>query len=557
VDKTPEGDIYVINDPGGMHNKGSIQMNGAGGANAPYTENAGYDEANNYCTDSCHTTGEKFNGNIKANTVDLREFGSGSCTSCHTSGGSGEVVTESSSHTTATGYTCEECHGSHTGGDMEIPNNTTVGINYSEDGATGIPLKDPVGSASTEAEICWNCHGASHSEWGTNTGGTYDYGTYTGSWFSGGTWNSGAGFTYKDGALNSPPGTQTRWSSHDTGSTVGNTQEAVGWVRCSYCHDVHDTMGPTGKPYLRGTWISNPFPEDGAPRTAADGGLETTYASNKRAESNNTVIPRAGTLESGVAENGLGGWQIEQNNDGAWAHTTEYSAYGGLCALCHSASALETAWAGHGVASGSSFSGASKLTYDPSDRGEWTDSSWAWKQAMMGHMRIPEAQTRGTYVGQTTTYIHGLRNGNNISSNPSYPQNGIGTVWANDPQTNDASITTPTFVDGAVTTIIAGPGRSAATDFHNFPCSKCHNPHASRLPRLMITNCLDVALNTVDDGLNPSEWPPPTGTATDATYGSTQLGYSPTAVNCHRYVDSSDGNAEVGAEPGWNSVTPW
>ena len=30
-----------------------------------------------------------------------------------------------------------------------------------------------------------------------------------------------------------------------------------------------------------------------------------------------------------------------------------------------------------------------------------------------------------------------------------------------------------------------------ATIQHNYPCSKCHTPHNSGLPRLMITNCLD------------------------------------------------------------------
>lgn len=28
--------------------------------------------------------------------------------------------------------------------------------------------------------------------------------------------------------------------------------------------------------------------------------------------------------------------------------------------------------------------------------------------------------------------------------------------------------------------------------YHNFPCSKCHTPHTSRLPRLLKTNCLDI-----------------------------------------------------------------
>jgi hypothetical protein len=46
-------------------------------------------------------------------------------------------------------------------------------------------------------------------------------------------------------------------------------------------------------------------------------------------------------------------------------------------------------------------------------------------------------------------------------------------------------------VDGA--TDLTG---TTDVQYHKFSCSKCHNPHASRLPRLMITNCLDTSHNT-------------------------------------------------------------
>ncbi len=45
-------------------------------------------------------------------------------------------------------------------------------------------------------------------------------------------------------------------------------------------------------------------------------------------------------------------------------------------------------------------------------------------------------------------------------------------------------------VDGwAVTT---GTGGNASNKIHAFTCSKCHAPHNSRLPRLLVTNCLDA-----------------------------------------------------------------
>ena len=37
-----------------------------------------------------------------------------------------------------------------------------------------------------------------------------------------------------------------------------------------------------------------------------------------------------------------------------------------------------------------------------------------------------------------------------------------------------------------------GNGRNLNNRMHAYTCSKCHTPHVSRLPRLMVTNCLDV-----------------------------------------------------------------
>ena len=104
------------------------------------------------------------------------------------------------------------------------------------------------------------------------------------------------------------------------------------------------------------------------------------------------------------------------------------------------------------------------------------------------------------------------------------------------------------------------------TQFHQFSCSKCHNPHASRLPRLMITNCLDTSHNTWDDprsGMNavdvtntnrrgvtlmvstsPDNW--------DRTWSNTT-----SAQNCHRLAGDNLGTTAPGFGSGWNNVTPW
>ena len=84
--------------------------------------------------------------------------------------------------------------------------------------------------------------------------------------------------------------------------------------------------------------------------------------------------------------------------------------------------------------------------------------------------------------------------------------------------------------------------------FHQFSCSKCHNPHASRLPKLMITNCLDTKNNTWDDTLTV-----PAGASTE----NAGVGYSnaSSAQNCHRLADPAFSGKSGGN--GWNTATPW
>ena len=86
---------------------------------------------------------------------------------CHDGLGTGaKAVGVGSSHSTNTilankgiTFTCGDCHTSHgTAGNVLIPNNTTVGINYNSAGHGGISLGSSVATGATEAEICWNCH---------------------------------------------------------------------------------------------------------------------------------------------------------------------------------------------------------------------------------------------------------------------------------------------------------------------------------------------------------------------------------------------------------------
>ncbi|PLX91994.1 MAG: hypothetical protein C0621_10445 [Desulfuromonas sp.] len=513
----------------GDHGDGNITMNSTMGYS-----NTGFD-----CSTTCHSEAW---GNTDHSMADSGWGNSNiagpalACTGCHGGGSPSAGVDIDSPHsTTITGYTCEYCHTGHNAGTIQIPNKTfqdATEINY---GTGGIDLGNSSGATgATEAEICWNCHtteardgefGQNHEIGGDQVNATgYDYGSLSTMNWSSATWTSGAGFTYKDGSLSTPPGTNhARSSMHDTGRALGSTSETVGDIKCSYCHDVHDTMGPTGKPYLRGNWIANPFPEDGAPMP----GQPTLHGG----------VPRGLGGANPGSTNASGGWQIEQNNPGAYTSGKTYATHSGVCGKCHTEANVLSYWAPHAnVVDGFTDSGAANI-FDEALRGG---------QDLIGGPAYMQHQT----VTDGDGWLYGLRNVKDAA--------GISPGIAGDTTPQYAIIAAVAPYD----TISYGAASSAADpDIHNFPCSKCHNPHASRLPALLITNCLDVKRNTWDDATGTINAPSAMGQDTYAYMGYTsgQLAYSTTAANCHRYVKSGDPNQQTGAgtENGWNLTSPW
>ena len=88
-------------------------------------------------------------------------------------------------------------------------------------------------------------------------------------------------------------------------------------------------------------------------------------------------------------------------------------------------------------------------------------------------------------------------------------------------------------------------------DQHSYTCSKCHTPHASGLPKLMITNCLDFkhrgrTASGGQAGWNSGAFPYLTGTPSS---GSFPRGGDQAGVNCHPGAAWPDNS--------WNSKTPW
>ncbi|RMH46104.1 MAG: hypothetical protein D6694_03885 [Gammaproteobacteria bacterium] len=410
-----------------------------------------------------------------------------------------------------------------------IANNSTVGINYTSHG--GIYLGGTATTATTEAEICWGCHDANGvSEWGTNTDTNgaepnYDFGTIysdaaatkpTSNWV-GAYWKSATPiFGYKTGQIQS-----THAASNNTGAQSG--VDTVASIRCSYCHDVHNTFGPDGKPYLRGTWMGNPYPEDGAPQSSSSYTSSTSYRFG--------AVPRG---NSGTPPRATGGYYIDQNRttSGSYLNLTTWSLANnaGLCTLCHGTNVddmnyygtASTDWVGTNGHSNAVIGGTGKYKANIFDlrggtRGNSTNPAMAFQGAK-------EPGDSGSY---------GFRNGEKNSDN-----------WAPLLYGAPGELKRYNYYSWGATV----DSNTIDTQYHKFPCSKCHNPHASRLPRLMITNCLDTKHNTWDDNQ---------GTRNSSQYGSNNRNRHKSnltsAQNCHRVGDPS----ESGTGAGWNNVTPW
>jgi cytochrome c553 len=501
------------------------------------------------------------------------------------------------------------------------------------------------------------------SEWGatlhTSTGGSaYDFGllftdvtsipgTRTSNWYAA-TWRSGKGlnstlatnpFWYKRGGIRSThsanyDGTTATsdsgkgWKGTLSNTTSGNsttynkgeTLDSAATTRCTYCHDVHgthngvngDVAGSPDNPYLRGTWKTNPYPEDGAPRYGMANWTvqgDSATAQPPTTTNNYGFVPRASANSANSGISGLanvGGYWIDQNSGNPQAitdgTTTQVqreaiaTSTSGLCEQCHGAAKTgswtaaginaidqitgEGLWVsgfnGHAnaVVGGSMVETGTNLQWDNTTkvgrnifnrtvRGSLTadltnsnktnvdmglashgGSGYSYRSASggsYGYGWIPrEAQT--TELGTTTGAKYGYRYfaWNNVDYNSGSSRN---FTYASGSQKLYVTNTTATTTETA---------HNAQVNYHTFTCSKCHNPHASRLPKLMITNCLDTNHNTWED---------------KSTFTGTALPIAPwtgkrhsnwaSAQNCHRLDSMAVNDSTVTHGNGWNKVTPW
>jgi predicted CxxxxCH...CXXCH cytochrome family protein len=586
------------------HGDGRIAMNSTLG----YSRTAGAGPAFG-CSSTCHSAP---NSGLENSgwTLELVAGPALSCTSCHTGSGSGALaVGPTSSHTTrgrAAGYnTFNDCTDCHPGGGKGSTHSRTgtfsqsvtyvrnyigtgqtmLGLNYSghlvTTGVYGFFLGGSATIGTTnvvsEAEICWGCHtnttyqgaGGIISEWGQNqksaTGNmTYNYGTVSSPNWVTASWTSAVGsFGYKTGPIRSTHTANPQSLGGPSSSANTNAQanpDTVAQIRCSYCHSVHGRLDSartnimTSTPYLRGAWLGNPYLEDGAPLTTAYPANTSTFRFGK--------VPRGSKARPGTG--GLptyGGYQIDHNNDWPMGTTgTRYTTaeFGGLCEICH----------GDGNGTFTAAEIGNLNVFDAQGVG--------WVSGANGHAN--SVAGAGT-TGPAGRNIFDGRGGMTAFSNSPY-QHFEGMTDPGDNgswgfrDADSAFAYQPRLASGATRNRLWSGGipfwnqwgvfirttGAVQGGYHKFPCSKCHNPHASRLPKLMITNCLDTKHNTWDNFYQIASAPGINAGRSISNWTSAQ--------NCHRlpgvanptdHPAANDTRSDLASSfgRGWNTVTPW
>jgi predicted CxxxxCH...CXXCH cytochrome family protein len=462
---------------------------------------------------------------------------------------------------------CEKCHTGHGGAGINVqvpmppaswsdPSGRLSGTNMQtrlgfDNGAgswsyaadNGVWLGGALTSGTTEAEICWSCHDQSAnavSEWGYNskttpsgfpvvldtspgnfptqhdgTSNRVNAGWIWNSSYAGKVqdWTAGYWMNEYDNTLRNritsvhttsfdPAGQSSSVANNvDGGGAVNKTTPALenkSYIRCSYCHDVHDlgaAKGPPadapdkGKPFLRGTWVGDPYPPELPPRT--------TY-------SYPTGAPR-----NSSANRDRGGFFIDQNSNwptnNAAMNTLALTA--GLCTLCHGTN-VDTMkfYTGSTLWRTDMVNGHSNSTLGGT-RSNARDIFDAGRGAGYG-MAMQEYAGSSPCIGNSPELCKG-----NGSSCGACPESIVGnTGWYGSDYAN-------WYTAGMI-----GGAEGAGSIAHKFTCSKCHSPHAARLPALLTHNCVDTTWGT--------------------PYNSTQ---DDRANNCHRKISTTDG---------WHKLAP-
>jgi predicted CxxxxCH...CXXCH cytochrome family protein len=418
---------------------------------------------------------------------------------------------------------CLECHPAH--GSNTVSPAKLKGAAFS-DGMTGGKMIN-----AAEPTLCWTCHDTStvgvKDYWGdSTTAGTH----WTGNRLS-------PYFTYKQRAYA---------STH----LVNDTAQPIA---CSICHNPHgaSNAGQYNSPMLRASWMTSPYKEDRMGWLSGTARTTQTYLTKltlsrygPRGSSDFAYNNPKGRGNGFDNSTGVGhdGYFIDENTFGitgsmtsqAWtttpitaSHFTESdNSFAGLCATCHT----DATWTGSGgmatmktwLTTGITALGRGQTSWGAAIHN--TVRGWAGSGAtsdVLNPTNNPDMHGYSAAGSRTCmAYVSGCSSG----WAPWWYYN-----WQGIPNTANQM--------------------SGANAVHQFPCSKCHTPHASELPKLMTTNCIDVGTSTTSRKLHGTQaaWTYPTiaGTTIGASNGAV-------AVLCHNQQKT---NTTGGG--GWNKVTGW
>jgi hypothetical protein len=496
---------------------------------------------------------------------------------------------------------CLDCHPAH--GSSVGSGSNQGGYNTATGASGGIMLLEarPAGSAQTysnEEELCWDCH-KEGMDYKGDTGTTASVTEWQGNW-------QNTPFDVKRGAFRSShfyPSKNGAWTVSGSENLTTGSVTATGTppstrtnISCSTCHDPHGV--PTGTlraskvPILRGTWLTSPYKEDRPPFEDGTSGDANGY---------NAVNDVYGEWRFGTGENS-GETVVSGNGAGDGAR-------GARLAPVFTLNMPADLGFGYGAGDAATTYGKDPGTGARDTGGYFIDENTFGTSGGYFHpMYDKKANPLGTVPGQQFgTWYDGSSlqsiTINHFSDDTNYdtlaefaglcitchPETDLdnfdvhktvpgvadaGIAWSNlfsrpymhvmqRYNQNTLSLTEcdwgdlagyaagGTWHDGECGYRWGYPPNdptSAQTSYHQYSCSKCHTPHAARLERLLVTNCLDVGSSTTQARHSSYVWP--------QTYGGGAWGIAsgvdPWVYNVTCHADHSGGTGG-----GWNSISPW
>ncbi len=398
---------------------------------------------------------------------------------------------------------------------------------------------------------------------------------------------------------------------------------------CSACHDPHGVSSAQADmaymvPALKGTWVTSPYKEDRPPRsdyTGSRGGADFNagaavvnplvsrpfdpdvsfpaprgnpdwrIGSNDFSQydvTDNYNIPAVtgGGMGTTGGSNGYNGYFIDENTFGytglnyannppvtprrmgdenSAINTNGPGIFAGLCSVCHPDSSIQ----GTAVTSQDGNTVGGRSTTGTTTYPHQTVFGSGWNNITVDIMSSAITGTGQSNTSSPRNMNHAMGQkeadwGNYLGDSPDqatpWGPEGLETQWY-------AEANVPNY--GHAYRWGAAYGQTQS-NYHQFPCSKCHTPHVSSLPRLMVTNCLDnfgtARTDIPKDQLQGNELGSAQGGAAFGYSYNAGSKQSPVLGTYAEGTTGGSGETVVGRNnachstnrgTGWNAVTPW